>query len=372
MFFIDLFMLKKHFLVGLFFLLFAAIGFAEQSSDTIVSRRSLFIIPHASYQQETSVAPGIAYGYYFKSKDISRISSISGSAVYTFRNQFTFNITPKIFFNSNKWYLYSNLNFRNYPDYYFGVGNKPTNTEQAFTSQNLSFLLQPQYVISKHFLVGATLSARFERLLTDSTFETNKTSIFQQFGNEGWEPYSQLNIGLVAAFDNRDNQFYPQKGIFAKSFFTVSKAGWGSSYSLQELSVDFRQYIPLFDSHVLAWQVYYNGIFGGNGIPFELLPTVGGRDILRGFRQGMYSDNVLLMGQTEYRLPIYKRLKAAIFCAVGDVMNSSDYNIDKLKVAYGAGLRYRLNDARVHLRLDFAKNNYGDKLQFYITATEAF
>jgi outer membrane translocation and assembly module TamA len=71
-------------------------------------------------------------------------------------------------------------------------------------------------------------------------------------------------------------------------------------------------------------------------------------------------------------LPIYHRLKAAVFCSVGDVVNSADYRIDKLKVAYGAGLRYRLNDARVHLRFDCAKNNYGDKLQFYITASEAF
>jgi hypothetical protein len=54
------------------------------------------------------------------------------------------------------------------------------------------------------------------------------------------------------------------------------------------------------------------------------------------------------------------------------VLNSSDFKIDKLKVAYGAGLRYQLNDARVHLRFDIAKNNYGEKLQFYITATEAF
>jgi outer membrane translocation and assembly module TamA len=103
-----------------------------------------------------------------------------------------------------------------------------------------------------------------------------------------------------------------------------------------------------------------------------MLPTVGGRDMLRGFRQGMYRQNVMLMAQTEYRLPIYKRLKAAFFCSAGDVVNSYDYKSDKLKIAYGAGLRYRLNDARVHLRLDFARNNYGDKLQFYITATEAF
>ena len=117
---------------------------------------------------------------------------------------------------------------------------------------------------------------------------------------------------------------------------------------------------------------YCDGIFGSNGIPFELLPTVGGRDLLRGFRQGKYKENVLFVAQTEYRLPVYKRLKAAVFCSAGDVTNSTDYRIDKLKVAYGVGLRYRLNDARVHLRLDIARNNYGDKLQAYITASEAF
>jgi outer membrane translocation and assembly module TamA len=86
----------------------------------------------------------------------------------------------------------------------------------------------------------------------------------------------------------------------------------------------------------------------------------------------MYRDNLLFLVQSEYRIPIYKRLKAAVFCSAGDVMNNSDYSTHKLKVAYGAGLRYRLNDARVHLRVDVAKNNYGGKLQLYITATEAF
>ncbi len=345
---------------------------AGEKPDSIASRKSLFIIPHASYQQETSVAPGIAYGYYFKSKDISKISSVSGSAVYTFKNQFLFNVTPKIFLRSSNWYIYSNLNIRNYPDYYFGISSKPTNTKQPYTSQNLSLLLQPQYAVSKHFLAGISLTARAEQLKTDSAFESSKTDIFRQFGNTGWQPYSQISLGAVAAYDSRDNQFYPQNGIFAKSFFTVSKAGLGSTYSLTELSVDVRQYIPLPISHVIAWQVYFNGIFGSRGIPFELLPTVGGRDLLRGFRQGMYRENVLLLTQTEYRIPVYKRLKAVIFCSLGDVMDSQTCRTEKVKFSYGGGLRYRLNDARVHLRLDLAKNNYGDKLQFYITATEAF
>jgi hypothetical protein len=46
-------------------------------------------------------------------------------------------------------------------------------------------------------------------------------------------------------------------------------------------------------------------------------------------------------------------------------------SIHKIKVGYGAGLRFRLNDARVHLRLDVAGNNDGE-VKFYITATEAF
>lgn len=61
-----------------------------------------------------------------------------------------------------------------------------------------------------------------------------------------------------------------------------------------------------------------------------------------------------------------------MFCSAGDVLSSGDCQTDKLKVSFGAGLRYRLNDARVHLRLDVAKSNYNDKIQVYITATEAF
>lgn len=346
-------------------------GLFASTGDSIVSRRSLFIIPHASYQQETSVAPGIAYGYYFKSKDISKISSISGSAIYTFRNQFILNISPKIYFNNAKWFLSSNLNLKKYPDYYYGISNKPTETKQAFTSQNISVLVQPQYILSKHFFVGASISGRSERTFCTAGAAT-KDSLFKQYGSAGWEPYSQISIGLVAAYDTRDNQFYPQYGFFAKTAFSNSMANVGSNYSLQEFSLDCRKYIPLFKSHVLAWQAYCAGIIGNNGIPFQMLPTVGGRDLLRGYRQGMYRENLLFLVQSEYRIPIYKRLKAAIFCSAGDVLSNSDYNINKLKVAYGAGLRYRLNDARVHLRVDVAKNNYGEKLQLYITATEAF
>ncbi len=176
----------------------------------------------------------------------------------------------------------------------------------------------------------------------------------------------------MSSFDSRDNQFYPQKGIFAKVTLATANTLWGSSYNTTDFSLDFRQFIPITNGHVLAWQAYFSGVFSKTEVPFQLLPTLGGRDLMRGFRQGMYRDNTMFIFQTEYRMPIYNRLKAALFLSTGDVMSGKNFHVNKLKVAYGGGLRYRINDARIHLRVDIAKNNYGEKLQFYITATEAF
>jgi outer membrane protein assembly factor BamA len=342
------------------------------ANDSIVSRHSLFIIPHMAYQQETSWSVGVAGGYYFKSDDISRISSISGSADYTLLNQFIFNITPKIYFADKKWYFYSNLNFRNYPDYYYGIGNSVTGLKQPFIAQNINVSLQPQHAVTKEFLIGFLLSYRYENTITDDAFDSNSDYIYSAYGREGWDAYHQTNAGVIVSYDSRDNQFYPATGIFAKITTSASLQFLESTYKTNEISIDFRKYFHIFNKNILAVQGYMSGVFSKSSIPFQLLPTVGGRDYLRGFRQGMYRDNLLFLLQSEYRFPVYKRLKAAVFCSAGDVVNSDNFIVDKLKVSYGAGVRYRLNDARVHLRFDIAKNNYGEKLQFYITATEAF
>jgi outer membrane protein assembly factor BamA len=136
------------------------------------------------------------------------------------------------------------------------------------------------------------------------------------------------------------------------------------------MNLDFRQYIPTWLGQVLVWQVKFETSLGDE-IPFQMLSTVGGSDNIRGIRERKFLGNSMFEFQTEYRIPIWWRLKAAIFCSVGDVFDIYNPSIVKPKVGYGVGLRCRLNDARVHLRVDVAGNNYGE-WKFYITATEAF
>jgi outer membrane protein assembly factor BamA len=171
-------------------------------------------------------------------------------------------------------------------------------------------------------------------------------------------------------WDGRDNLFYPTSGIFAKRTGEFAIDNLLSTNAFYRTTIDLRLYRKVIENHIFAAQMCFQGIWGSR-LPFQQLTTFGGSDVMRGFRRGMFRDNASIALQTEYRLPVYKRLKAGIFVSAGDVLGKH-YEKSQLKFAYGAGLRYRLNAAGVHLRADAAKNNYGDPWQFYLTVGEAF
>lgn len=334
-------------------------------------KRSWFAVPIGFYQEETSVGFGATGGYYFKSHDLSKISSISGSVIYTLNNQAKININPRFYFLNNKLYLGGNVNLRHYPDHYYGIGNKPSVDDMLYTAQTFSINAQPFYLFNPHVMLGVYVGVRGERLLLTDSVAALRPYIADKYGDAGWDPYFMLGLGVQFAYDSRDNGYYPQKfSNFVKFSCVTYQQALGSSYSLTSLTLDVRQYIPTWLGQVFAWQVYYDMRLGKD-VPFQMLPTIGGSDMIRGFRERKYTDNTMFMVQAEYRIPIWWRLKAAVFCSVGDVFDVYNPSIHRIKVGYGAGLRFRLNDARVHLRVDVAGNNEGE-VKFYITATEAF
>jgi len=101
------------------------------------------------------------------------------------------------------------------------------------------------------------------------------------------------------------------------------------------------------------------------------LPGVGGQNVLRGYYEGRYRDNLMAVVQAEYRFPVWKRLGATVFGGVGNVSSRFDnFAVGDLKYAGGAGLRFRVSPEGVNLRLDYAvtPNSSGT----YITIQEAF
>lgn len=375
-------MLKKLISLILSFIITLSV-FAKEEADSVSSHivvpKSWFIVPIGFYQEETSVGLGLTGGYYFNSKSLDRISSISGSAIYTFLNQAKININTRANFAENKVSLLGNINLRHYVEHYYGISNDVNELFgldgsgiNVYTSQAFDINIQPFYNFTRDISAGVYLRARGERMVEfNEPLQASVEKCKQTFGTAGWDDYFMWGLGLQFMYDSRDNMFYPQKfSNFLKFNATTYNKALGSSYSFTGLSLDFRQYIPTWLGQVFAWQVKFETALG-NELPFQMLPTIGGSDNIRGIRERKFIDNTMFECQVEYRIPIWWRFKAAVFCSVGDVFDIYNPEIVKPKVAYGAGLRCRLNDARVHLRVDVAGNNYGE-WKFYITATEAF
>ena len=141
-----------------------------------------------------------------------------------------------------------------------------------------------------------------------------------------------------------------------------------SSFLIQ---LDLRHYIPLYKELILAWN-FRSEIAVGNNVPFQLLPTIGGQDLVRGIRQNKFKNNTLFALQAELRIPIWRFLKAAVFGSIGDVYNYNNWHWATPKIGYGAGLRACIHQAKTNIRFDVARQNYSNDWSFYFTVKEAF
>ena len=57
----------------------------------------------------------------------------------------------------------------------------------------------------------------------------------------------------------------------------------------------------------------------GGQTPFYRLPALGGQNMLRGYYEGRYRDELYLASQVEYRTRLWRRIGAVAFAALGDV-----------------------------------------------------
>jgi hemolysin activation/secretion protein len=84
------------------------------------------------------------------------------------------------------------------------------------------------------------------------------------------------------------------------------------------------------------------------------MPTLGGNDTLRGYREYRFRGPHALLLQGEYRWEIWSGLDGALFYDAGKVANRrGDLDFEDLETDYGIGFRFNTN-AGIILRVDAA------------------
>lgn len=337
-------------------------------SERTESPWSLF--PILGYSPETSAMLGAGVVYTFHAEDerpAAKRSAIALMSAYTFENQFFVAVAPSVYWAAETWHAEGELSGTHFPNRFYPVGNA-TPADRA-----------EDYVDTGFAARGALtrrLAGSFRTGAQAGVFLSNVTD--KQPGGDldrdrvrGSDGGRLVGFGPVMLWDDRDNDFAARKGG-RYSLTAAHFAGpWGSQFDLSKYELDLRQFVPLGGEHVLAAQLY--GEVNLGSVPFQVMATLGGANMMRGYFEGRYRDSHLLAAQLEYRFPLFWRFGAAAFARAGDVAHElDDFRFQELKTAGGAGLRFSLNQAdRVNLRFDAAGTASGE-VNFYITLGEAF
>ena len=356
-------------------------------------------LPYPSYSPETSWQFGITGVWYFHTtKNSTQFSDLNFDMGYTLNHQWYLNANSRIYFNtSTRWYLDAYLSAKHYPDLFFGTTNNIDsvyNPALRYTSNFIDIQARPSFYISKHWLAGATLRLRYENSIIGQQNNNSQFSILNSQFHNGFGENLFLGIGASISYDTRSNNYYPLNGLFFKTTITYyqqfplnnevaqllspclrgtseAEGVINSQLSTFNFQLDLRHYIPLYKELILAWN-FRSEIAVGNNVPFQLLPTIGGQDLVRGIRQNKFKDNTLFALQTELRIPIWRFLKGAVFASIGDVYNYNNWHWATPKIGYGIGLRACIHQAKTNIRFDVARQNYSNDWSFYFTVKEAF
>lgn len=341
------------------------------SEESEPDRMGLTLLPIIYYTPETRIAFGLGslityrFGLVFKK---ARPSTMFIGAIYTQLKQFTFQIKPEIYLNDNSLFLAGNFMAERFPTKLWGIGpNTADEMEEVYTPQRFLMEVGLQQRLGRYLPLYLGLKYRLE---STKIVETEPGKLLDQDLVLGSRGGLLSGPGLAASYDNRDNIFYPNSGLYLQANLNWNNHFFGSDYDFLSLQFDLRNYHRVGDDQVLAVQALAETNTGD--VPFYRLARLGGDSLLRGFYNGRFRDMNLVAFQAEYRFPVWKRLGAVVFGAMGSLANRfQDISFDNLKYAAGFGLRFKIipkENANLRVDLAFGPGTYG----IYFKAGESF
>jgi Omp85 superfamily domain len=335
-----------------------------------VKRNRFYGFPVLFYLPETRFGVGGAgiYSFRFKSDSTqARPSRVNIGFAVTQNKQLLLYLPFQLFPQNGLYNMYGEIGWYRYNFFFFGVGN-----EQAPDYQERYAVDFPRVRLSALRRVSPGLYAGVRWWFEDwklTELEQGKQLISNTVsGSNGGRV---TGPGLVMNYDTRNSVFFPTKGVLIESSFQTFSKTTGSEYSFNRLLVDAAYYTKALPSSVVAVNAIAD--FNQGQPPFNLMALMGGTKRMRGFYEGRFRDNNLVLLQTEWRQQIWKRFGAVAFGGAGIVADKVEHlALQHTRFTYGLGLRFTLDKKEhINVRLDYGRGTYNSS-GFYLTIGEAF
>ena len=174
-------------------------------------------------------------------------------------------------------------------------------------------------------------------------------------------------VFLALNRDTRNSATNPTSGYDIGAYTYLTSRGLGASNDYYKFELRAVNYFPfLHDWFVLTTgaKIGTMGTFNGDMVPLYDRYFLGGGDSVRGFpyrsigpvdnNNDNYGGEFMYLFTAELSHPIYKFLRGAVFCDVGDATSAHFGPINQPNVGVGYGLRIMVPGINMPIRLDLA------------------
>ena len=298
---------------------------------------------------------------------LSRTSNAKTEVSYTWNRQFILEGEWTLFFKHNNFLSEGVLDFRRFPEYFYGIGNATPDTwEELYDSKRVEIDIRLLKRAGKNWFAG--LSYRLYAMFDIESVEGGLISAAPITGTAGG---TSSGAGYLLRFDSRQNVLNPGagKGYFAlrHTFFQPFS---GSDFRFSKLELDGRYYLGLAKHHLLAFHSFHS--YNPGNPPFPMMALLGSDSHMRGYYRGRYRDLHYASIQAEYRWNFYRRWGLTAFGSIGEVAAGiRQFSLPGLHYAAGGGVRFLIDrKERVNMRVDYAVGP--GTSGFYLAFGEAF
>jgi outer membrane protein assembly factor BamA len=323
------------------------------------------------YTPETELAFGVGgIMTFYTAKELGlRPSKILLSGYYATTGQYKISLAPQLYFFQNRYFTSVTLDFGNYVDKFFGIGNNTPDIDSLAKYVSQSFGIELNFQLPSLFKLAYRSGIIYD-FTTNDIVDKKKNPYLKSGAVTGSEGGISSGLGLIWVWDTRDHTFFPNKGHFSQAKAVFYFKGIGSDFDFNKYEIDLRYFIPLATDKVIAVQGYTS--LARASPPFYELPALGGQNRMRGYYMGRFRDKNYVTGQVEYRTYFWRRLGFVAFYGIGDVQEKfKDFRFKEVKNSYGAGLRIKFNQAeKVNLRIDYGRGK--DTSGIYFGIEEVF
>jgi hypothetical protein len=326
---------------------------------------SWFALPVVFWMPETRVGFAAAGGLHFHLEGARRASSLFAVGAYTLERQYSGDLAADLTLRGGT-VLTGRVRAVHFPDAFYGLGPRSsTSAREQYTRRWAQGMFAAEVTEpSERFRIGPRLDLRGEVIT-----ERQPGGALATGQVEGASGFTAVGLGGSAAFDTRDLPLAPTSGSLVELWYLHYPEELGHHLEFAVVSLEGRIFRRAFGRTVLAAAAYVEQAFGD--VPFTLLPKLGSTGYLRGWREGRFRDHLATAAQVELRVPLPDRFGAVVFASAGEVARDlGALRADTLRLAGGAGLRFRLTPEGTNIRLDVAESAAGPEV--YVLLLEAF